>query len=500
MRASPSGASGSTPSSRQLGGMSPESHPDGFPTDEDRLAYWINAYNAFTLHAIIAEYPITLGVEDARRAVLPAPAPHRRRPRRQPRRHRARDPARRVRRAAHPLRHQLRLQRLPAAASVGLRGRAACATTLRAATEQFLGSEWNCRVDHAARRIFISRIFKMYAEDFAGAQGIDAGLPPRRAALRRPAHRPAVRADRRLRGRLQHLRLGPERRQPAAAPRADPLPRAGRALRRGDTELRELHLYEGNFCNRTCSGARSTARRTGWYQTYAPAVLDQALRHASPPTATSSSTAASRRCTPTAIIDAMAYLRGRGFRGLFTIFSNGVKADRLHRRSSTATRAARRCSTTRSTTAATPSRCRRTRKQRLEEWARAHPEPHLPGLQGALPRRRRRRAALTTATARPTSTASARGCVRCFPVLTSQGRFHACPFAAEIDAPHYDLGRVGTDPADRLPQLPRPSAAGSTTCSTPPRAHAASAAARCVTGTCKSCPSPPTSRPLTADR
>jgi hypothetical protein len=40
-----------------------------------------------------------------------------------------------------------------------------------------------------------------------------------------------------------------------------------------------------------------------------------------------------------------------------------------------------------------------------------------------------------------------RGCVRCFPVLTSQGRFHACPFAAEIDAPHYDLGRVGSDPA-----------------------------------------------------
>jgi len=39
------------------------------------------------------------------------------------------------------------------------------------------------------------------------------------------------------------------------------------------------------------------------------------------------------------------------------------------------------------------------------------------------------------------------GCVRCFPVLTSRGRFHACPFAAEIDSPHYDLGRVGTAPA-----------------------------------------------------
>jgi hypothetical protein len=30
-------------------------------------------------------------------------------------------------------------------------------------------------------------------------------------------------------------------------------------------------------------------------------------------------------------------------------------------------------------------------------------------------------------------------------VLTTKGRFHACPFAAEIEAPHYDLGGVGTE-------------------------------------------------------
>jgi hypothetical protein len=38
------------------------------------------------------------------------------------------------------------------------------------------------------------------------------------------------------------------------------------------------------------------------------------------------------------------------------------------------------------------------------------------------------------------------GCVRCFPVLTTRGQFRACPFAAEIDSPHYDLGRVGAEP------------------------------------------------------
>src|SRR5207247_10092329 len=43
----------------ELGAASPESDPARFPTEEDRLAYWLNAYNAFTLHASIAEYPIT---------------------------------------------------------------------------------------------------------------------------------------------------------------------------------------------------------------------------------------------------------------------------------------------------------------------------------------------------------------------------------------------------------------------------------------------------------
>ena len=42
-----------------LEATSPESHPDRFAGDDERLAYWINAYNAFTLHAILAEYPIS---------------------------------------------------------------------------------------------------------------------------------------------------------------------------------------------------------------------------------------------------------------------------------------------------------------------------------------------------------------------------------------------------------------------------------------------------------
>ena len=47
-----------------LGRYSPESHPDRFPTHEHELAYWINAYNAFTLRGVIDAYPIA-SVKDA---------------------------------------------------------------------------------------------------------------------------------------------------------------------------------------------------------------------------------------------------------------------------------------------------------------------------------------------------------------------------------------------------------------------------------------------------
>ena len=119
----------------------------------------------------------------------------------------------------------------------------------------------------------------MYAQDFAGAQGSTPGLPPRRPALRRPARRRAVRRDRRLRGRLQRLRLGPERRRPPAAHRADPA-----STNRSSTTPPATASCASCTSTRATSataparGARSTARREGWYQPYAPAVLDQALR------------------------------------------------------------------------------------------------------------------------------------------------------------------------------------------------------------------------------
>lgn len=41
-----------------LAAYSPDSDPELFPTDNDRLAYWINAYNAAVLKLVLEHYPI----------------------------------------------------------------------------------------------------------------------------------------------------------------------------------------------------------------------------------------------------------------------------------------------------------------------------------------------------------------------------------------------------------------------------------------------------------
>jgi hypothetical protein len=42
---------------RQIGLVSPDSHPDLFQTPQEKLAYWLNAYNALVLWAFASEYP-----------------------------------------------------------------------------------------------------------------------------------------------------------------------------------------------------------------------------------------------------------------------------------------------------------------------------------------------------------------------------------------------------------------------------------------------------------
>jgi hypothetical protein len=41
-----------------LAAVSPDSHPARFPTADDRLAYWLNAYNASVLRLVVRRYPM----------------------------------------------------------------------------------------------------------------------------------------------------------------------------------------------------------------------------------------------------------------------------------------------------------------------------------------------------------------------------------------------------------------------------------------------------------
>ena len=43
---------------KQLAMASPENRPELFPTPAAQKAYWINAYNAFVLHAVLRAYPV----------------------------------------------------------------------------------------------------------------------------------------------------------------------------------------------------------------------------------------------------------------------------------------------------------------------------------------------------------------------------------------------------------------------------------------------------------
>jgi Protein of unknown function, DUF547 len=425
-----------------LGAASPERTPELFPTEEDRLAYWLNAYNAFTLHAILAEYPIT-SVWKTRDGQFF-----------QRRRHTAGGKATSLDEIEHEiLRGRFAEPRIHFAINCGSNGcppmrpqayeGPGIRETLRTATERFLAGEWNCRIDHDARRIFVSRIFKMYAEDFAGP--CNSTSEYRRGVLRFVAEHtglsPEAIADYDVVYNVYDWGLNDAARTPHLGPILfhEPVEH----FHEGDTELRELHLYEGNFCNRTCTWCTIDGSPDGWYARYTPAVLDQALATLAP-----DGNLKFYGGEPTlhaeAIKEAIAYVRARGFRGLVTVFSNGVKAERLIEilESDPRSEAVLNYSIYHGRDAEPlPAHAR----ARLEAWAAAHPGRLFQGYKvlfhagGGADRvfDRDREAdfhGLGT------------GCVRCFPVLTTKGRFHACPFAAEIDAPHYDLGGAGTAP------------------------------------------------------
>lgn len=427
----------------ELGSCSPESEPQRFPTDEDALAYWINAYNAFTLHAIAGEYPIS-SVWKSRDGQFF-----------QRRRHVCGGVALSLDDIEHSiLRGKLAEPRIHFAINCGSNGcppmrpsafeADGIRATLDDATRHFLRSEWNCRVDHAARRIHVSRIFKMYAEDFAGENASTADF--RRGVLRFIAEHAGLPLadieDFEVVYNTYDWGLNDAAREPHLGPIRfhEPV----ETFHAGDTELRELHLYEGSFCNRACSWCTIHGSPEGWYQPYDEATLEQAFA-----TVARDGNIKFYGGEPTlhadVIVAAMRTLRDKGFAGLITIFSNGIKAERLIAilESDARSEAVLNHSIFHGRDAEPlPAHA----KARLEDWAASHPDRIFQGYKILF----HAGAGADQQFARDRESdfhGLGNGCVRCFPVLTSRGRFHACPFAAEIDSPHFDLGKAGDDPA-----------------------------------------------------
>ena len=190
----------------------------------------------------------------------------------------------------------------------------------------------------------------------------------------------------------------------------------------------------------------------GWHQAYSERVLDSAAAAVAP-----DGNIKFYGGEPTlhveGLIEAMRYVRGRGFRGLFTIYSNGVRARALIRvlDSDPRTEAVLNYSIYLGRDAEPlPERA----KDLLETWARAHPLRLFTGYKVLY----RVGAAIGQTIDRDREAAyhAQSSCLLCFPVLRSTGDYHACPFAIENPAPITSSAtspRPGRDKRE-LPPLP----------------------------------------------
>lgn len=213
-----------------------------------------------------------------------------------------------------------------------------------------------------------------------------------------------------------------------------------------NNRLMELHLYPGNRCNRDCDFCTVFGSAKGEYIAYAPEHLDAALE-----TVMLSDKGALKFYggEPTLdhknVIWAIAYLRDHAFTGAIVIYSNGIRAQQLleilESDPLNKTTASLNYSIT---TGDGAPQMPLASLQLLEDYEQAnlgaiaigHPDIVDSG-RGVDP--------FTGEETRPKVNST---CPHCYPVLKSNGQFHACPFAIENDAPHFHLGDIHTSPTE----------------------------------------------------
>lgn len=241
---------------------------------------------------------------------------------------------------------------------------------------------------------------------------------------------------------------------------------------RSMAKLSDIHLYTGSKCNRKCDFCIVSGRPDGWYEPMTEASLDAALALA-PLDGTIKFYGGEPTLDVENLLWAMAHLRERGFRGWFTIFSNGVQADRIVRvlEADERTDVVLNYSILHGEDAEPipPASL-----ERLEAFAARHPNRVYSSHAGVFPfgrgadfvedvgrehvvdrmhtsfEKKIEIGALDETAARAVEARGFRVCPRCRPAVGTDGRHHACPFAVESTMPHFDLGAVGDPSSDVL--------------------------------------------------
>lgn len=209
--------------------------------------------------------------------------------------------------------------------------------------------------------------------------------------------------------------------------------------------LLELHLYPGNQCNRECDFCTVFGAPKGWYAEYTPehleATLGSVMQH-------DQGTVKFYGGEPTLnhgnVIWAIAYLRDHGFRGAVVVYSNGIQADHLIEILESDPLGQTTASLNYSiATGDGAPQMPLSSLRKLEAYEAEHAGAIALGHADIVDSGR----GIDPFTGEDTRPKSAHRCPHCYPVLKTDGSFHACPFAIENADPHFQLGTVQDAPA-----------------------------------------------------
>ncbi|MBE7383385.1 MAG: radical SAM protein [Leptolyngbya sp. SIO1E4] len=207
-----------------------------------------------------------------------------------------------------------------------------------------------------------------------------------------------------------------------------------------DDRLMELHLYPGNQCNRECDFCTVFGAPKGGYSEYTAEHLDATLHsvmlheqgaikfYGGEPTLNYEN-----------VIWAISYLRDHGFQGAIVIYSNGIQAERL-----LAILASDPLSKTTASlnysiaTGDGAPQMPLSSLRKLEAHEKAHPKTIAIGHPDIVDSGR----GVDPFSGEETRPKETHRCPHCYPVLKTDGTFHACPFAVENQSSHFQLGTV----------------------------------------------------------